>query len=135
MTFVSSISVQGRYFNFALCGHVLYPHCKEISIYVFPEKELRGLSTNIHIHVTVSSLYIPTIGPPIFLQHIRQTDRGNILIAQRNMNVGPGTVAAQFLVWEYLFRSFGIVSLQCVHFAAMRDRRCVVDAICSRGVT
>jgi hypothetical protein len=35
-------------------------HCKEISIYVFPEKKLlRGLSPNIHIHVSVSDLYIP----------------------------------------------------------------------------
>jgi hypothetical protein len=29
------------------------------------------------------------------------------------MNVGIGTVAAQFLSWEYLFRIFVIVSLQC----------------------
>jgi hypothetical protein len=29
------------------------------------------------------------------------------------MNVGIGTVAAQFLSWEYLFQIFGIVSLQC----------------------
>ncbi len=28
-------------------------HCKKISIYVFPEKELRGLSPNFHIHVSV----------------------------------------------------------------------------------
>ncbi len=54
-------------------------HCKEVSIYVFPEKELRkkkrSLSTNFRIHVFVSDLYIPTIGPPIFLQQNRQTDR------------------------------------------------------------
>jgi hypothetical protein len=31
------------------------------------------------------------------------------------MNVGIWTVAAQFLSWEYLFRIFGIVSLQCTH--------------------
>jgi hypothetical protein len=26
---------------------------------IFPEKEYRGLSTNFHIHVSVSELYIP----------------------------------------------------------------------------
>jgi hypothetical protein len=55
--------------------------------YVFPEKELRGLSPNFHIHVSVSDLYIPVVGPPIFLQQNMQTDRGNIQIAHRNMNV------------------------------------------------
>ena len=56
-------------------------HCKEISIYVFPEKELCGLSSNFHhIHVSVSDLYvyIPTFGPPVFLQQNRQTDQRNI---------------------------------------------------------
>jgi hypothetical protein len=42
-------------------------HCNENPIYVFPEKELRGLSPNFHIHVSVSDLYIPRIGPHIFL--------------------------------------------------------------------
>ncbi len=57
----------------------LFPlHCKEISIYVFSEKELRSLSHNFHIHVSVSDLCIPTIGPPIFLQQNKQTNRGNI---------------------------------------------------------
>ncbi len=42
-------------------------HCNEYPIYVFPEKELRGLSPNLHIQVSVSDLYIPRIGPHIFL--------------------------------------------------------------------
>ncbi len=32
------------------------------------------------------------------------------------MNVGIGTVAAQFLSWEHWFRIFGIVSLQCTKY-------------------
>jgi hypothetical protein len=44
----------------------------------------------------------------------RQTYQRNIKIAQRNMSVEIGTVVAQFLSWDYLFRIFGIVSLHCV---------------------
>ncbi len=38
-------------------------HCNENPIYVFPKKELPLLSPNFHIHVSVSDLYIPRIGP------------------------------------------------------------------------
>jgi hypothetical protein len=41
-------------------------------MYIFPEKELRGLSHNFHIRVYVSDLYIFRIGPLIFLQQNRQ---------------------------------------------------------------
>ncbi len=41
-------------------------HCNGNSVYVFLFWELRGLSPNFHIHVFVSDLYIPRIGPHIF---------------------------------------------------------------------
>ncbi len=31
------------------------------------------------------------------------------------MNVGIGTVAAQFLSWEYVFQIFAVVCLQCIY--------------------
>ncbi len=34
---------------------------------IFPEMRLRGLDPNFCMHVSVSYLYIPTIGPPILL--------------------------------------------------------------------
>ncbi len=49
-------------------------HCIENLSYVFLEKKLLCLSPSIHIHVSVSDLYIPMIGPHIFLQQNRQTD-------------------------------------------------------------
>ncbi len=49
-------------------------HCKEILIYVFSEKKLRGLSPNFHTHVYVSNLFIPTIGP-LYFPAAEQADR------------------------------------------------------------
>jgi hypothetical protein len=46
-------------------------HCNENPFYVFIFWELRGLSPNFHIHVSVSDLYIPKVGPHIFLQQNR----------------------------------------------------------------
>ncbi len=46
---------------------VITVHCYENPSYVFLFWELRGISPNFHIHVTVSDLYIPRIGPHIFL--------------------------------------------------------------------
>jgi hypothetical protein len=45
---------------------------------IFPERKLRGLSPSFCIHISVSDLYIPTIGLPIWLQQNRWTDPGNI---------------------------------------------------------
>ncbi len=43
-------------------------HCTENPIYVLPEMKLRDLVSSSYIHVTVSDLYIPMIGLPIWLQ-------------------------------------------------------------------
>ncbi len=74
--------------------NLIWTHCKEIRIYVFPEKELRGLSLYFHTHVSVSDLYIPTFCPLNFLQQNGQTDQRNIKIANRNMNVETEIIAA-----------------------------------------
>jgi hypothetical protein len=53
-------------------------HCKENPINGFLFWELRGLSPNINIHVSVSHSYISRIGSHISLHQNRQTDPGNI---------------------------------------------------------
>jgi hypothetical protein len=63
-------------------------YCHQNPIYVFPEKELRSLSPNFHIHVSVSDLYIPR-------------------------DVEIGTEAAQFLFWNICFE----FSLLCLRSA------------------
>jgi hypothetical protein len=47
-------------------------HCTENPIYVFPEMNLRCHVPNSYSHVSVSDLYIPRIGQPIWLQQNRQ---------------------------------------------------------------
>jgi hypothetical protein len=61
-----------------LFGHCKQRHNAEYSKQIFLEKELRGLSPNFHIHVSVSGFYIPTIGQPILLQENMWTHPGNI---------------------------------------------------------
>ncbi len=42
-------------------------HCTKKFKQIFSERKLRGLVPNFCMHVSVSDLYIPPIGPPILL--------------------------------------------------------------------
>jgi hypothetical protein len=39
---------------------------------IFPEKDIWGLIPDFHIHVSVSGLYIPTMGLPFLLEEISE---------------------------------------------------------------
>ncbi len=71
-------------------GDALQRHNTENLKQIFPEKELRGYSSNSYIHVSVRDLYIPLIGLPILRQENRWTERRNIEIAHRHMNMKIG---------------------------------------------
>ncbi len=54
-------------------------HCNGNSVYIFIFWELRGLSPDFHIHVPVSDLYIPRIGP-----HISSSRKGRPIVGLYN---------------------------------------------------
>jgi hypothetical protein len=55
---LQAFKLQVSKIEISFAAQVSFTHCKEIWIYVFPEKELRGLSPNFRIHVSVTDLYI-----------------------------------------------------------------------------
>ncbi len=58
--------------------HALQGQYTENSKQIIAEMKLRGLSPNSYIHVSVSILYILTIGLPILLQENMWTYCGNV---------------------------------------------------------
>jgi hypothetical protein len=69
---------------------------------IFPEKEYRGHSPNFQIHVSVSELYIPTMGLPFLLEEICGPILGIYESLTDTMNVEIGAEAAQFPEKEYM---------------------------------
>jgi hypothetical protein len=62
-----------------------------------PRNETARPRSQFYIHVSVSDLYIPMIGPPIL------HDPGNISIADRYINVGLGTRPRSFISGNICF--------------------------------
>ncbi len=65
-------------YPFFILRSAVAKNCTENPIYVFPEKNLRGLLHNSYIRVSMSNFYIPRMDLPIWLHKNRQTDPGNI---------------------------------------------------------
>jgi hypothetical protein len=63
--------------TFSIPLTTLQRHNTENSKQIFPERELRGLIPNFHIHVSLRYFYIPSIGRPILLQENMWSDSGN----------------------------------------------------------
>jgi hypothetical protein len=99
-----------------LCVYTAYsspnPHGNENPIYVFLIWELNGLSPNFHIHVSVSYLYIPRIGPHISCNRIGRLIVGIYHSQTHECGNWECGRAIPFL-GIFVFGIFSIGSLQC----------------------
>ncbi len=66
------------------CGRAT-THCNGNSVSIFLFLELRGLRPNLYIHVSVSDLYIPRIGP-----HISSSRNGSSIVGIYNSLTDTG---------------------------------------------
>ncbi len=91
----------------SMCWTALQRQNTEISKQIFPEKEYRGLSLNFRIHMSVSDLYITTIGLPILLKEIWRPILG-LYKSLKNMhecgNWGWGRVIPRKGIYKWDFR-------------------------------
>jgi hypothetical protein len=89
-------------------------HCNENPIYVFPEKELSGLSSNFYmdVSVTIYILYLPRIGPNIFLQ---QNSRQIVGIYSQTHECGNWDWGRAIPYLEIFVSNFRYCILQCGH--------------------
>ncbi len=101
-------------------------HCNESSIYVFPEKELRGISPNFHIQVSASYLYIyifscSRIGKPILGINESLTDTRMWKLGLRPSNSFSGSIfVSNFRYCVFAVHNRVLKDLLCLDLGSMK---------------
>ncbi len=103
-------------------------HCKEISVHVFPERELRGLSVPMSTFMCLWAIYIFFIQYsliPIFLQQNRQTDCRNIYRSQklecRKLDWVRAVLFLGIFVFDFWYCVFAVHRPKQPAFSTKRD--------------